>query len=131
MLLGLHARSGGPRLAADDVVDRREAHDLVARDLPCLLDDPREGPVLPVCLFLDLPQHVLREIEALLSLVRTRHQPASGLPRPRRVVRRAINSTFCLDLRPKLVKRGLCSLSVPRTGDSYQSYRVGERAPAV
>src|SRR3954471_11086268 len=127
MLLGPRDGRGWPRLAADDIVDRREAHDLVSRDLPRLLDDPGERPVLPVRLLLDLAQHVLRKVEALLPLVGARHQAASGLPCPRRLVRRAMNSTLCLDSQHNLVKQGLRSLSALRTGDSCRSYRLSRQ----
>src|SRR2546422_5967727 len=38
------------------------------------LDDPRKGAVLPVRLDLDLPQHALWEVQALLLLVGSHHQ---------------------------------------------------------
>src|SRR2546422_834673 len=60
--------------AADHVAHGGEAHDLAARDPPGLLDDPRKGAVLPVRLDLDLPQHALWEVQALLLLVGSRHQ---------------------------------------------------------
>src|SRR5438552_13308089 len=56
-----------------ELVDRRVLHDVLARDLPCLLHDPRERAVLPRRLLLDLLQHVLGKIEALLALVGTGH----------------------------------------------------------
>src|SRR5712692_704254 len=65
-------------LGDEDVDHRGEAHDLVARDLPRLLHDPRERTVLPVRLLLDFAQHVLGEVEALLSLVSARHQHPPG-----------------------------------------------------
>src|SRR5262245_51951591 len=56
-----------------ELIDRGVLHDVLARDLPCLLHDPRERAVLPRRLLLDLLQHVLGEIEALLALVGTGH----------------------------------------------------------
>src|ERR1700682_200884 len=66
----------------DHVVHRGEAHDLATRDPPGLLHDPRKGAVLPVRLDLDLPHHVVREIQTLLPLVRSCHQalPLDALP---------------------------------------------------
>src|SRR5512135_199301 len=60
--------------AGQDVIHRREAHDLAPRDAPRLLDDPREGAILTVGLCLDLVEHVLGEIQGLLSLVGAGHQ---------------------------------------------------------
>src|SRR4051812_26910559 len=60
-------------LAAEDVVHGREARDVGTGDLPRLLNDPRERAVLPGGLFLDLPEHVFGEVEALLALVRAGH----------------------------------------------------------
>jgi hypothetical protein len=55
-----------------DVVDARELVDLVARDLPRALHDPRKRAIKTRGLVFDLLEHVLREIEALLSLVGTK-----------------------------------------------------------
>src|SRR5512137_69115 len=51
---------GDPR---EHVVHRREPHDFGPGDLPRLLHDPGERPVLTVGLLLDLVQHVLGEVE--------------------------------------------------------------------
>src|SRR5438094_801779 len=75
---GATRRYRAAALGADHVVHGGKAHDLVACDLPRLLHDPRERPILPVRLLLDFPQHVLGEVEALLSLVSTRHQHPPG-----------------------------------------------------
>src|SRR5438034_6376277 len=56
-----------------ELIDRGVLHDVLARDLPRLLHDPGERAVLARRLFLDLLQHVLGEIEALLALVGTGH----------------------------------------------------------
>ncbi len=64
-------------------------------------DDPRERPVLAVGLLLDLAQHVLGEVEALLPFVGTCHQ----------ILRRRLaqgkgshNGSLCLDVPDTAVK---------------------------
>src|SRR5688572_21415630 len=48
-------------------------HDLLPRDLPCFLDDPRQRTILTSRLVLDLFQHLLRKVQGLLALVGTAH----------------------------------------------------------
>src|SRR5215470_15136872 len=56
-----------------DFVGRWNLADVHPRHPPGLLDDPGKRAVLPACLSLDLVEHVLRKIEALLSAVRVWH----------------------------------------------------------
>src|SRR5581483_10132975 len=58
---------------AEDVVHRREAHDLVARQPPSLLDDPAQRTILARGLLRDLGEHVFGEVEALLAFVGACH----------------------------------------------------------
>src|SRR5438045_986017 len=73
-------------LFAGKLVHRGVLHDLLAGDLPGLLDDPRKRAVLPRCLLLDLFEHFFWEIETLLPLIGTGHAaprcwvPRSGCP---------------------------------------------------
>src|SRR6266700_2934615 len=60
-------------LFARKLVYRGILHDLLAGDLPGFLDDPREGPVLPGRLLLDLLQHFFGEVETLFSFIGTAH----------------------------------------------------------
>src|SRR4051812_23243801 len=60
-------------LFAGELVHRRVLHDLFSGDLPCFLNNPGKGPVLPGRLLLDLAQHFLGEVETLFTLIRTGH----------------------------------------------------------
>src|SRR5438128_2231525 len=61
------------RRVVGDLVHARILHDVLARDLPGLLHDPRKRAVLPRGLLLDLLQHLFGKVEALLTLVRAGH----------------------------------------------------------
>src|SRR5208282_4368873 len=50
---------------ARDVVDGREGLDALAGNSPRLLHHPGKRPVLPRGLFLNLPEHLLREVQRL------------------------------------------------------------------
>src|SRR4030095_11912564 len=56
-----------------EFIDRRILHNVFARELPGLLDNPAERTVLPCRLVLDLLQHLLGEVQALLALVAAGH----------------------------------------------------------
>src|SRR5438552_16357064 len=58
---------------ARDLIQRGILHDVLAGQLPGLLDDPRERAILPRRLVLDLLQHLLGEVQALLPLIRPGH----------------------------------------------------------
>src|SRR5215510_16136252 len=60
-----------------EFVDRRVFHDLLPRDLPSLLDDPRQGPILPGRFVLDFLEHVFRKVQGLLAFIRAGHTRAS------------------------------------------------------
>src|SRR5262249_23699337 len=62
-----------------DVIHRREGLDPITRDLPRLLDDPRERTILSVRLLLNLLQHLLWKIQRLLSFVGTCHRISPGI----------------------------------------------------
>src|SRR5688572_1287894 len=63
------ASGAGVFLVVTDVVHARDLFDLEARHLPCALNDPRQRAVEPRRFILDVLQHCLREVEALLSLI--------------------------------------------------------------
>src|SRR4029077_13603400 len=69
-------------LFARELVHRRVLHDLLAGDLPGFLDDPGQRPILTSRLVLDLLQHLLWKVQALLALVGTAHE----MTKPPRVV---------------------------------------------
>lgn len=48
---------------------RRDFLQLVSGEIPGSLDDPRKRTIEPEGFFLDLFQHLFREVEALLSLI--------------------------------------------------------------
>ena len=56
-------------LGCSGVVHPRDLGHVRPGDLPCVLDHPGEGPVEPLGLVLDLPEHLLREVKRLLPLV--------------------------------------------------------------
>src|SRR5215467_15079663 len=56
-----------------ELVDRRVFHDLLPGNLPSLLDDPRQGPILPSRLVLDFLEHVFRKVQGLLAFIRAGH----------------------------------------------------------
>jgi len=58
-----------PRFSPAWFVRARNRFDLFASVLPCTLDYPRHGALEPLRFFLDLVEHRLGEVEALLSLV--------------------------------------------------------------
>src|SRR5678815_5824346 len=64
----LLARVGKGGLARH-VVHRGEGLDALAGDAPRLLHHPGERAVLPRGLLLDLPEHLLGEVQTLLALV--------------------------------------------------------------
>src|SRR5215471_12854427 len=62
---------------ARELVDRRVFHDLLPGNLPSLLDDPRQGPILPGRFVLDFLEHVFRKVQGLLAFIRAGHTRAS------------------------------------------------------
>src|SRR5437870_13387463 len=72
----------GSGILVEHVVRRRDLAKLPLGDLPRLLHDPREGAVEPLRLGLNLVQHVLGEVEALLARVGGRHLFARLGPPP-------------------------------------------------
>src|SRR5690348_3962237 len=66
---------------ARELVHGRVFHDVLAGELPGLLDDPGKGAILPRRFVLDLLQHLLGEVQALLALVGTGHSASSLIGR--------------------------------------------------
>src|ERR1700687_954827 len=66
------------RFLSCHVIDRGKGFDPIARDLPGLLNHPRERAILTVGFLLNFFQHFLREVERLLSFVGTSHQRSPG-----------------------------------------------------
>src|ERR1700756_3290969 len=58
---------------AREFIDGRILHDVLAGELPGLLDDPRERTGLTGRFVLDLLQHLFGEVKALLALVAAGH----------------------------------------------------------
>src|SRR4051794_40330305 len=66
---------GGAALVvfAREFIDGRVLHDVLAGELPGLLDDPRERTVLSGRFVLDFLQHLLGKVQALFTLVAAGH----------------------------------------------------------
>src|SRR6266542_3370424 len=62
---------------AREFIDRWILHDVLAGELPGLLDDPAERAVLSSRLVLDFLQHLFGEVQALLPLVAAGHGPSA------------------------------------------------------
>src|SRR5678815_2738738 len=58
---------------AGELVHGGVFHDLLARDLPSFLDDPRQRPILPGRFVLDFLEHVFRKVQGLLAFIRAGH----------------------------------------------------------
>src|SRR4051812_13566815 len=62
---------------ARELIHRGVLHDVLACQLPRLLDNPRERAVLAGRLVLDLFQHLLGKVETLLALIGPGHDASS------------------------------------------------------